>query len=463
MVWCGACYQREESDRFQINELLDEFGAPMYDCESDKIRFKQGIDGAHLMVPFHCDLCIFRTLWGRNPRNVISDKENLQVLRRMNLDLIWSREPSTFLKNAGSLSMLISTCESSGFDPELPHLGPSPLSDKSGLAVAFSMLRHSLKPGRHSKLYTQFATIRKQRSAFSNLYLASIEGAKSNSVMGAGPQGSGFISACPTNSPWFVKWSTGCEVRMGFILKQNKAISYTVFRALIKEFSQDILKEEGPSEQRQRLCMGLVYSVISFCASLRGNETMKLDFETLTKYFDRGLNKIGLIPGHVIVPLKGRFKGESGERCHLLPLANVSANGINIRGTLKLLIKIRREMNTQSPWAFVSKDGNRLSFASMNEIIMDKLEIIQIKDEGRNELGLKELNIREDFSINRSFRRGSSTHAQNMKVPANVIEAQNRWRKVERAKGNRPKFTMIETYADIEQLIPTLVQYSAML
>ena len=31
MVWCGACYKRDESDSFYVNTLLDEDGIPMYD------------------------------------------------------------------------------------------------------------------------------------------------------------------------------------------------------------------------------------------------------------------------------------------------------------------------------------------------------------------------------------------------------------------------------------------------
>ena len=50
-----------------------------------------------------------------------------------------------------------------------------------------------------------------------------------------------------------------------------------------------------------------------------------------------------------------------------------------------------------------------------------------------------------------------------MKVPANIIEAVNRWKKVERAKGKRTKLAMLETYTDIEQALPTLIQYSQML
>jgi hypothetical protein len=63
------------------------------------------------------------------------------------------------LKNTKSLSMLISTSEASGFDPQLPKVRPFPFEDKMGFAVTFSMLCYSLCPGCHSKVYTHFATI----------------------------------------------------------------------------------------------------------------------------------------------------------------------------------------------------------------------------------------------------------------------------------------------------------------
>ena len=142
MVWCGNCYAKAESDDFHINQRVDEDGNDMYDCASDLSRHKTGIDGSHLMTPFQCDLCIFRNLYKRNPRQVLSDEESLVVIRRMNIDSIWSREPSTIEKNISSLSRLILTCESSGFEPQLPKLGPFPVADNSGFAVAFSMLVH---------------------------------------------------------------------------------------------------------------------------------------------------------------------------------------------------------------------------------------------------------------------------------------------------------------------------------
>ena len=98
----------------------------------------------------------------------------------------------------------------------------------------------------------------------------------------------------------------------------------------------------------------------------------------------------------------------------------------------------------------------------MNEIILDMLETIKEEDED-NTLGMKDHSIREEYSINRSFRRGSSTTAQLMQVPTEVIELVNQWKNIQRAKGKRPSFSMIETYADIEILIPKMVQYSVLL
>jgi hypothetical protein len=469
MVWCGACYLKDELDDFHIDQLVDNEGNVLADSTMDQGRYTQGIDGSHLVTPIQCDLCMFRNLYKRNPRPVTSDRYNLAVIRRLNLDSIWSREPSTIKNNMRSLNKLISTCEGSGFDPELPKLGPFPVGDQLGICVAFSMILHSKNPGNHSKLYTQFDTIRKQRSAFSNAYFASFESASEGVILSIGDQSNGQITKCPTHSFWFSRWSRGCQTRMGFILKQNKAISIDVMLALIQSFKKGIRNGTPGSWNRQKLCMGLAYSVISFCASLRGTEGLILDIDTLKSNLENGNydsnhQKAKSCPPHVIVPLRGRFKGETGERCHLMPLANVTASGIEVRGAINVLLAARQEMNLRrSIWAFVDNEGNKMKFSDMNEIVLDQLEVVKDEDIEKKLLGLEAFDIREDFSINRSFRRGSETHALNQKVPEVVINAQNRWKKIEAAKGRRAQFSMIENYSDILLLIPTMVRYSEML
>jgi hypothetical protein len=157
--------------------------------------------------------------------------------------------------------------------------------------VSFSMLCHSRRPGKHSKLYTQFATIRKQRSAYSNLYSVSKDLVDKGVVLAVGSITNARMMNCSKNSLWFSHWSSGCETRMEFILKQNKkAISIVVMKSLIENFHEAI-REAGSSSRKQRiLCMGLVYSIILFKASLQGSEGLKLDMETLIKYWEKGKN-----------------------------------------------------------------------------------------------------------------------------------------------------------------------------
>ena len=49
----------------------------------------------------------------------------------------------------------------------------------------------------------------------------------------------------------------------------------------------------------------------------------------------------------------------------------------------------------------------------------------------------KAVDIREEYGIYRSLRRGATTEAHNQGVAEPVIEMNNRWRKVERAKGKK--------------------------
>ena len=103
-----------------------------------------------------------------------------------------------------------------------------------------------------------------------------------------------------------------------------------------------------------------------------------------------------------------------------------------------------------------------MNFREMNNTVLEIIE--EVKDgDTRDKFELADIAIREDFSINRSFRRGSTAHALNQNIPQAVIEAHNRWRKIERSKGRKPRLGMIEEYSEIAQLVPTRVQYTEML
>ena len=70
------------------------------------------------------------------------------------------------------------------------------------------------------------------------------------------------------------------------------------------------------------------------------------------------------------------------------------------------------------------------------------------------------VNVEDDYSMFRSLRRGATAEAQNAKVPKEVIEANNRWKKHERARGLTPGISTMERYSEAKASVPTLVRFS---
>ena len=66
----------------------------------------------------------------------------------------------------------------------------------------------------------------------------------------------------------------------------------------------------------------------------------------------------------------------------------------------------------------------------------------------------------EKYAIGNSFRRGAELRDLNTRVPEPVSSAINCRRNIERAKGNRPRFSMLEHYSDIMLMLETILQFS---
>ena len=61
----------------------------------------------------------------------------------------------------------------------------------------------------------------------------------------------------------------------------------------------------------------------------------------------------------------------------------------------------------------------------------------------------EDVNFGEDYGIGRSFRRVPYVRALNKKVPDPLISAINQWQNIEQSKGTRPRFIILERYADV--------------
>jgi hypothetical protein len=59
------------------------------------------------------------------------------------------------------------------------------------------------------------------------------------------------------------------------------------------------------------------------------------------------------------------------------------------------------------------------------------------------------LKVEDEASLLRSVRKDSVAQARNMQIPKDVIDSNNRWRKVKQAGGRQIMVGMMEYYSDV--------------
>jgi hypothetical protein len=118
-------------------------------------------DGDHMMVPFECDLCIFRKLRSQKPTPANpGDDLIMACIRHINLDAFWSWTQGTVEGNGDKVYFAINLSNTvlGLLGPYEVHV-PLPEIDHCGYKVAIEMILHSHGSGSYSKEYVQFDTI----------------------------------------------------------------------------------------------------------------------------------------------------------------------------------------------------------------------------------------------------------------------------------------------------------------
>jgi hypothetical protein len=100
-------------------------------------QYKNGRDGDHALVPFECDLCVFRKLRGHTPDPLApADLLLMACIRRINLDAFWSRAAATVKGNKDKLAEGLRMSELVGLTGPYESDGPLPEFDHCGYEVA---------------------------------------------------------------------------------------------------------------------------------------------------------------------------------------------------------------------------------------------------------------------------------------------------------------------------------------
>jgi hypothetical protein len=331
-------------------------------------EFQYARNGDHCMVPFECDLCVFRKLRSASPDVTDpGDELLLACIRRVNLDSFWSRTTSTVNGNKDKIAFSLELSKSVGLRGPYNVDGPLPDFDHCGYEIAVDMLLHSRRPGRYSKEYTQFDTIRKLRTVFSNHCRATAQANRSSLAIGDTKGKYQRLGDDACSSFWFHRFIEGCKRRMGQDWRPNKAISKQLMIRVLLEAEHRI--DAAPSQaDLNRWIVFHSYALVCYVVSLRGCEGLLLDLQGLQQKWGAGGNN------YVVIALLGKIKGETGDWAHLLPSVHVTSSGINVHESLERLLDFKKSIGQISGPAVSDTRGKIFTTQTLNNAFLEILE-----------------------------------------------------------------------------------------
>ena len=418
-------------------------------------RYRFGRDGDHLMgVPFECDLCSFRNVSGRQP--VFGDRRDqftLTCIRRVQLDVMWAREPHTVSSNwsrtKADYQMVMNNLSVS---PEtlLPHLGNAELRDRVGMGAALATLVTSLRAGRNST-NIQVDTMRKTRTWISNAHDAGQE-YSCESVVGL-DRAKQYVTSCHTFGKWYGRFMRGARLRMGMVRKQNEALS-SLMALAVCEVAESKWHQSPDEETRENLEDTVCFMLAAMGAGLRGEEVPLLSMEGLLTFWGESQ---AAADRFVMLTLKGHFKGEVDERWHLVPLSDNSRSGLPFRRWMERALSRRVHRQGRSKgWLFQSNQGIRFKFGRYDPTFRALIDAAR----ALHPTLLPDVVETGDYSLWRSPRRGAVLETTNQDASEKVIELVNRWRKKKAAKGSEPGLPMRQVYTQVRSTLPTMLKIS---
>jgi hypothetical protein len=422
--------------------------------DEDPLQFKEAREGDHLLCPFQCDICHFDNMKKRLPIDGnLYDELSLICIRRAVLDSVWGRERSTVNSNRLEGVRYLGICKALGVERDAyPQRGPFPREDLWGMRAACAILIRSLDKGINAATI-QYETMRKLRSHIAN-FAHTCPGGIGDRFMGE-EGAAGAVSYSPTNSEWVRRFMKGCHRRMGDVWMPDRPVTIQEIHACLKLLEGDWSMFDKDAEGRAKTSITATMLISGFFAALRGEEIIRADLGAIRKYWEEAVSWIGA--EHVPLMLAGRFKREIGEKLFCQPLAAVTKSGVNIRLWFFRMLTSQERIRIRTGPVFRNAKGKRASTA---ELDVDFHRILMRVQKKWPNLIPDSVKVKEEHGVYRSLRRGATGEAQNAQIPADVIEANNRWRKHSRSRGLTPGMSMMERYTDAKANVPSLVRFS---
>jgi hypothetical protein len=435
---------------FPIRRKLDEDGE-LLEEEDEDVRFQQARAGDHLMVPFQCELCHFRNIMKRDPNySLATDVELLDTMRRGNLDAFWSREKTTVGSNLREAARTARTENRYGMPSVTPKMGPWPLTDSLGMAVAVAVLDRSLDKGVYEDT-VQWDTFRRTMSAVTNISQAAVGGLGDS--VGAYERKKMFISGSVTHKFWFSRFMGGVHKRVGQVRKPDRVLTIDIIHAVDRILESNWESARTADERKRIAEMGAWY-IGGFCTGLRGEEMLLIELAGTANSL---VHLVDVKNAHFVYVISGRTKGDQTSGAKFgIPCCPIT-EGTHLRPGrwVKRLVDVIHAKGRRTGRLF----NRRLKHSKLQEFENDFFVVLE-KVQATTSLFPQECVIRDECGIARSIRRTVTAHARNMGIDIDLVKAINRWRTEFASRTDDPRLDMPDVYTTLESLLPTHLQFS---
>jgi hypothetical protein len=430
------------------------------------MRLGQGVDGAHMCIPFQCEFCWLRNLQGRDAVLGLDDAY-LACIKRSNLDAMLGKSALTIQNHARETRVSIRNAQLINKTPSYHPRGPFPLSDCVGMGLAVDMQLKSLVAKGRIRDHVQFSTLRRLRATYTKNWESSPLGVAEGASFSRG-FGRVRTTTCPSQSEWFSDFLRGMEYRMGSQAQPNHGLLIgAIIRLLeiIDEEAKEAARVDSIAEANELWKVG-AYVCILTAGSLRGHEGFYLDLAGMRKHVAKGregvipegLNKSTVLTEedclrlpHVTICLLGKFKGETGVDHHLITVANETSSGLRPRWWVEKLLEVCNYEGRFTGPAFATPEGDLASSPDYDAVFRKYLKVVQ--DE--SDLIPADHDIDSFYSTFRTPRKTSTTRIERSGFGNQFVDQMNRWRTQERSEGRAPRRRMNAHYAEALLLMPT--------
>ena len=181
----------------------------------------EGVEGAHLCIPFQCGVCWLRNMegWDLNGNN----KCYLACIKHANLDAMAGKLPLTIGVHLCKTVMVTNDAALVNKTPWYPPWGPFPLADIVGMGLAVDMLVKSLVSKGCIERHVQFSTLRRLRATHTKNWEFSPLGVAKGASFAKG-LGRICLTSCPSQPEWFYNFMQGMEYQMGTQSQPNHGL-----------------------------------------------------------------------------------------------------------------------------------------------------------------------------------------------------------------------------------------------